>query len=290
MWLECRASRVLVLVCAVTMMIASVSGRASAQERPPDYRAMQRGEGTTGGGMHYRIAAGTGMRPDYEGSNDYDVFPIGALKVWWDDGRYAELVGAQSSGSAVRLAGNLIPNSPIEFGPVFQYRLERDNVQSGRVDALGEVDGAFEAGVNAAYRMEQWLLEATWVYDISSKYEGHVLELAGGYDEKLSDNLGVSLTAASTWASDDYMDTYFGVSAADAALIPGYTAHNPDAGFKDVGGRASFSWAGDGWGGWKLIASFSYFRLLSDAEDSPIVDESGDANQFFGGLMGSYEY
>ena len=30
-------------------------------------------------------------------------------------------------------------------------------------------------------------------------------------------------------------------------------------------------------------------RLAPSAEDSPIVEESGDKNQFFGGVMGSYE-
>jgi outer membrane protein len=292
MRMEWKGTRhfVLATMMSIASIIVSDDALAQQQQRPPDYRAAQRGEGTTGSGMHYRVGAGTGARPDYEGSNDYDVFPYGLFKVWWDDGRYAELVSAQSSGSAIRLAGNLIPNSPIEFGPVLQYRLERDNVQSGRVDQLGEVDAAVEAGVTAAYRMKPWSIESTWVYDISSKYEGHLLELAGGYEEKLSNNLGISLTAASTWASDGYMDTYFGVAAADAALIAGYTPHNPDDGFKDVGGRMALAWAGDNWGGWKLVASFSYFRLLDDAEDSPIVDESGDKNQFFGGVMGTYEH
>ena len=285
-----------VALAAIVMSIAGlaaasvVHAQAEGQPRPPQPGTYQQRMGTTGSGMHYAVGAGTGARPDYEGSNDYDVFPYGFFKVWWNDGRYAQLEGAQSSGSAVRLAGNLIPNSPLEFGPVLQYRLERDNVQSGRVDQLGEVDAAVEAGVNLAYRAKPWLLEATWVYDISQKYEGHLLELAGGWEEKASDNLGISLTVASTWASDQYMDTYFGVSAADAALIAGYTDHNPDDGFKDVGGRLAMTWKGDNWGGWKIIASFSYFRLLNDAEDSPIVDESGDANQFFGGLMGAYEH
>ncbi len=285
-------SRSVRFALASSMMFASTfaASAASAQQRPPPQPPMYQQQGQTGGGMHYRVGAGTGGRPDYEGSNNYDAFPYGLFKVWGDDGRYAELVGAQSSGSAIRLAGNLIPNSPIELGPVLQYRLARDNVQSGRVDALGEVDGAVEAGVTAAYRMKPWSIEATWVYDISSQYEGHLLELAGGWEEKISNNLGFSLMAASTWANDDYMDSYFGVSTADAVLIPGYTAHNPDEGFKDVGGRLAMSWAGDNWGGWKLVASFSYFRLLDEAEDSPIEDESGDANQYFGGVMGTYEH
>jgi outer membrane protein len=243
------------------------------------------------GGMHYRIGAGTGARPDYEGSNDYDPFPFGALRIWWDDGRYSEMSGAQSSGSAVRLTGNIIPNFPLEIGPTLQYRLARDNVQSGRVDALGEVDPAWEAGFTAAYRPREqpWSLEITWVHDISDEYDGHVLELGAGYEKEISPNLGIRLGVASTYASDDYMDTYFGVSAADAAVIPGYSTHNPDEGFKDVGGRMAMSWAGDNWGGWKVVAVFSYFRLLDEAADSSVVDESGDENQFFGGLMGTYE-
>jgi len=266
---------------------------AEAQQGPPQPpRPPQPGkayQAASDNAMHYRVTAGTGARPDYEGSNDYDPFPFGSLRVWWDDGRYSEMTGAQSSGSAVRLTGNIIPNFPLEIGPTLQYRLARDNVQSGRVDALGEIDAAWEAGFTTAYRMKQWSLDLTWVHDISDEYDGHVLELGGGYEEKLSPNLGISLAVSSTYASDEYMDTYFGVSTADALGIPGYSAHNPDAGFKDVGGRMALSWTGDNWGGWKLVAVFSYYRLIDDAADSSVVEESGDENQFFGGLMGSYE-
>lgn len=284
-----RLGRILLGIIGTIAIVATAEAQQGPPQPPrPPQPGMAKG-GVGAGGMHYRVSAGTGARPDYEGSNDYDPFPFGALRVWWDDGRYAEMSGAQSSGSAVRLTGNIIPNSPFEIAPTLQYRLARDNVQSGRVDALGEIDPAWEAGVTAAYRQRPWSLEVTWVHDISDEYDGHLLELAGNWEEKLSPNLGISLGVASTYASDDYMDTYFGVSAADANDILGYSSHNPDDGFKDVGGRMALSWAGDNWGGWKLVAVFSYFRLLGDAADSPVVDESGDPNQFFGGLMGTYE-
>jgi outer membrane scaffolding protein for murein synthesis (MipA/OmpV family) len=34
----------------------------------------------------------------------------------------------------------------------------------------------------------------------------------------------------------------------------------------------------------------TYARLLGDAEDSPIVDDVGDANQFFGGALINYRF
>jgi outer membrane protein len=241
-----------------------------------------------GSNFHWAGALGVGFRPDYEGSDHYETIPIGGAKMWWDDGRYSELSGTESSGSAIRLSGNLIPNSPIELGPVMQYRLGRGDVQSGRVDKLNNVDGAFETGALAAYRMKPWSVEMSYVYDISDGHGGSLIEFAGGYTETLSDNLDVGVTVASTWASGAYMGTYFNVSPTEAAET-GFAAYDADDGFKDVGVRVKLGWQGDGWDGWKIIGSFAYFRMLGDAEDSPIVDTAGAEDQFFGGLALGYQ-
>jgi MipA family protein len=34
----------------------------------------------------------------------------------------------------------------------------------------------------------------------------------------------------------------------------------------------------------------TYARLLNDAKDSPIVDDVGDANQFFAGALINYQF
>jgi outer membrane scaffolding protein for murein synthesis (MipA/OmpV family) len=34
----------------------------------------------------------------------------------------------------------------------------------------------------------------------------------------------------------------------------------------------------------------SYKRLLDDAEDSPVVDDEGDANQLMGGILVTYTF
>ena len=33
-----------------------------------------------------------------------------------------------------------------------------------------------------------------------------------------------------------------------------------------------------------------YTRLVGDAEDSPVVDDEGDENQFFGGVLVKYSF
>ena len=83
------------------------------------------------------VAAGASARPDYEGSDDREAFPFASFKMWWDSGRYVELVGARSSGSAARFAANIIDKTRVdifELGPVIQYRLPRDDVDNDAVE------------------------------------------------------------------------------------------------------------------------------------------------------------
>jgi outer membrane protein len=237
--------------------------------------------------MHWTVAGGVGYRPDYEGSNDYEPFPIGFARLSWDDGRYAVLKGTESSGAAVRAEGNLIPSELIQIGPVLQYRLKRNDVSSGRVDAMDTVDSAIELGGFLGVKFQSWLVRGTVAADASGEHDGTLVEFLGGYEHDYDANIGVNWHVASTWASDGYMGTYFTVDA-DDALASGLPTFDADAEFKDVGTRLSVSWAGDNWGPWSIIGIFSYFRMLGDAEDSPVVDEAGDPNQFFGGLAVGY--
>lgn len=242
-----------------------------------------------GNAMHWGVGLGAGYRPDYEGSDHFKPFPIGFVRLWWEDGRRVELRGTESSGSAVRIASNLIPNSDFELGPVLQYRLPRDEVKSGRVDHMEDIDGAVEAGVYAGFAPRPWRIGATYTYDVSNEYGGSLVELAAGWSDKLTDLFDMGVSVASTYASGAYMGKYFGVSPKEAAKT-GFDAYDADQGFKDVGGRITFGVGGEQWDGWKIFASASYFRLLGDAEDSPVVDDAGDANQYYGGIAVGYEH
>jgi outer membrane protein len=100
---------------------------------------------------------------------------------------------------------------------------------------------------------------------------------------------GVSLAGSvlGTYASEDYMSDYFGIDADDAARS-GLDQFDADAGFKDVGVDLVLGFGqGPGWQA-SLVGRYRY--LLDDAADSPIVDEEGDENQLFAGVLVGYRF
>ena len=83
------------------------------------------------------------------------------------------------------------------------------------------------------------------------------------------------------------MDEYFSVTAAGAAQS-GLRQFNAGDGIKNFGASSSLNYRfSESWGASLL---FSYSRLTDDAEDSPITDDEGSADQFFGGLIGTYTF
>ena len=89
----------------------------------------------------------------------------------------------------------------------------------------------------------------------------------------------LSAGLATTYGSQGYTSTYFGVDGRDAAKT-GLSKFKADAGFRDVrmnvSGIVSFS------PHWHLGAGVIYSRLIGDAADSPVVEDRGSPDQFYG--------
>jgi outer membrane protein len=233
----------------------------------------------------WKAAAGVGTRPDYEGGDDYEAVPIGLLRATWREFAFVELSGAHGAGGAPRLRANLVADSFLQFGPVLQYRLGRDDVEDDRVDALPDVDRALELGAFMGFDEDGWNGTVTFANDVTGEHEGFTVEMVAGYKAELRPDLTVGAAIASTYASDGYMGAFYTVDAADAA-VSGLPSYDADGDFRDVGAELKVEWMFPGSAShFGLGAVFSYFHLLGDAEDSPIVDDAGSANQLFGGLM-----
>lgn len=266
------SSRITILatVFAVAGMLVSLPADSSADD------------------LTWLLAAGAAARPDYEGSDELELFPLGSFRASYGSGEYLELTGARSSGSAVRLLVNLVDSSQfdmLEFGLLLQYRLERDDVENDAVEALGKVSSAIEAGTFFAYKADPFKLSVSLAKDVSNEHDGVLIELAADHKTQLSDTFQLTTGISSTYASNDYMNSYFRVTTA-GAIASGLSEYDPDAGFKDVGLRLTTVWAGPG-SGWehvRIMGMFSLFRMLGDAADSPIVDDEGDDTQLFGGI------
>ena len=89
--------------------------------------------------------------------------------------------------------------------------------------------------------------------------------------------------AFGTYASDDYMDTYFSVDAANAAQS-GLDQYKADGGMKDVGLDFGVNWRFAQ--NWDLRGLLQVKQLVGDADDdSPVVDEGSETQLFTGVLV-----
>jgi outer membrane protein len=231
--------------------------------------------GQTGHGF---VGLGAGSVPDYEGSdtNEGTIAPFGRYN--WASGRYISLGGTGNAEHAARLKLNLLTKeSSLEFGPVLQYRMERGDVHNNKVDRMKDVNAATEAGAFLGWKADRLSLSTTYVSDVSDEYKGSVWYFNGYYEIPVDEQFRLALGAYTTWASDDYMDTYFGVNGGDAARS-GFRKYRADSGMKDAGmlliGHYKFN------PHWGMAGVVNYTRMLNDAEDSPLVKDAGNENQY----------
>jgi outer membrane protein len=89
-----------------------------------------------------------------------------------------------------------------------------------------------------------------------------------GYSTELSTNVRLGLGVAATFANAEYMQSYFGVTAAQAARS-GYALYKPDAGLRDVRANLSLSYRFNP--NISATAGVSTSTLLGDVSNSPLV-------------------
>ncbi len=231
------------------------------------------------GKVETSLGLGVGWMPDYEGSDDYEAVPIPYAKVTWGEGGYLLL-----NGTSLRV--NLI-NETFQFGPILQYRRERGNVDDDRVERMDKIDGATEAGAFLAYKFDSLLLGIDAVTDISNEHDGYLITLRGAYTFDFCDGSNIVPFISTTYADDDYMETYFQVDPGNVGSS-GLSYYEAEACFKDVslGLNSDMVFSNN----WLVQGTAVYTKLLDDAKDSPLVDDVGDDNQFFVGLVLVYKF
>ena len=237
-----------------------------------------------------KIGLGVAMSPDYEGSDDSEGSPVLFGHYAWDSGRYVALGGTNDAGKALRVKANLISSdiSPMwELGPVLQYRMERDDVDNNQVDRMEEIDGATELGAFVGFKSGPWAASLTYAKDVSDEHDGAVTDLAGSYKLPMNDRFALTFGASVSYATSNYMDTYFGVNSGNrgSSNLANYSA---DSGVKDYGLKVVADYQlSQKWG---LQGGLNYYRLLNDAKDSPLVDDVGDSSQLSANVAVTYSF
>ncbi|MQP64925.1 hypothetical protein GE253_06145 [Niveispirillum sp. SYP-B3756] len=217
--------------------------------------------------------------PDYEGSDDYRFRPFPDIEITYGNTFFLDRRG---------VGANLIKSGPLTAGVTLGYDGGRKERRNRALRGLGNVGDTAVAGAFANYQVGRWMLTADVNTDLlGDGHDGTTADLGFSYVLRPTKQMMIIIGPSVTWASDNYMQSYFGIDAAQATRA-GRAVYRAEAGFKDAGllGLGTYELTRN----WSLTGVAAYTRLLGDAADSPLVDRDGSANQFFCGVGVSYSF
>lgn len=213
-------------------------------------------------GIEFELGAGGAVRPTYEGSDSYEVSPFPIVRFNYLGLKNGfEIGGGDGQGFSIR--------------PSFRYLGSREAADDPVLTGLTDIDAAIELGIGFKYAMGPFSVFADSRYGVTG-HNGLVGEIGGDYTFVPVDNLKFSLGPRASWASGDYMSSYFSVSAAES-VASGLPVFNAGAGFKSVGAEAQIRYDFNEY--WAAESSATFDRLIGDAGNSPVTG-LGSKDQF----------
>ena len=260
------------LRCGLAALVTLAAGGALAA----DIAAPQRQVYTAPERLYdivFELGGGVEYRPAYEGASKYEVSPevFGDLHFLW------------LPGFGVVKDQRLSPG--FSFSPSFRYVLERKSQDYSQIAGLNDIDAAFELGGKVGYRFGAFNMFAALRHGFGG-HDGLIGEAGLDYTFRPTEVTEISIGPRVSYANEDYMRTYFGVTPLESALS-NLRAYDPGGGLKgygfEISGRYEFTPV------WTLVGSLAYEKLAGDAADSPIV-QAGDENQFTAKLGLTYKF
>ncbi len=222
------------------------------------------------------LGAAAVIKPKYEGSNEHEVIPIPIIIP-----KFTENPNDDSAVTAVRkrvkfrglddIRIRVLGSERFQIGAVTGYITKRDQDDGDLLKGLGDIDGGLVLGAYSAFTFGAFTFDAAVMEKVTGDDAGPEFRLGIETSRQITERVSLGIRVGTTIASEDYMQTYFGVTAAQSgrsrAGLPVYT---PDGGVKDVfvavGSTVDLN------DRWLLKAGARYGRLLGDAADSPVIE------------------
>jgi outer membrane scaffolding protein for murein synthesis (MipA/OmpV family) len=231
------------------------------------------------------------VKPKYEGSDEHDVLgiPIIIPRLSAPSDNPSTF---QSFRQRVNFRGlddirvRVLGGERLQAGVVTGYITSRDQSDGELLRGLGDIDGGLVLGAYTGFSLGAFEFDAAILDKVTGDDSGYELRFGVETERQLTARTKIVARVGTTVASDDYMQTYFGVTPAQATRSrAGLPVYSPDAGIKDVyfelGGELALGER------WLLKAGGRYGRLLGEAADSPVVESE---NQLSGVLGMGYRF
>ena len=260
-------------VLAATLLALSPLVQAQSVSQEPAY------------GLSGRIGLVVATVPTYEGSPNRRPLAGPELTLSYRSRDWGTVEFGQRG-----LFWNAVEAGRFRFALVAQFdpgRKDKDtstlNPTPGdkRLAGMGNVQASTEAGVGVGYGPVM-LVARQSLSERGAK--GAQADLTIEFPWSLSDRLSLRFAVGATWADQDYMQTYFGVTAAQAQATS-FSVYTPKSGCRKVDASVSAEYAMAP--RWKLQANVGFTQLGDIAAASPLV---GRRNGASAALAVAYEF
>ena len=167
---------------------------------------------------------------------------------------------------------NVYAGRHYRFGMILSYDEGRSSTESSNAQtkSVHSVDPTAMGGVFASYFFDTWKFDFRLQQDIingNGTNGGFYAQAGVVYGAKVSPESKFTIGPRITYGSEDYMQSYFGVTAADARKS-GMNRFTPSAGLRDAAIVGKFTY--DITRNWVAVISLEYATLMGDAKDSPL--------------------
>lgn len=218
------------------------------------------------------LGAGIAGAPRYAGADDYAIGPLLAIDWQFANGFYASSLRGIGYGRAV---------GPVYLSAALGYRGERSEKNrdgiggasgSTALHGMGDVKGGATAVFGASWEIVDGLvLEFSAEQPLGKRRNGRTagIGLTGTLYQQGKDHVTLSLAANA--GDRDYLQTYYGVTAAQSARS-GYRQYRPKGGLYEV--ELGMTWRHMIDVRWAMTGTLGAVSLTRDAANSPITRRS----------------
>ena len=219
------------------------------------------------------VGLGVNVAPRYQGADESKTTGIVGFEYRWANGWF---VGGDDGVVGFQL--NATPQ--LQLGLAIGGDDGRKESASRYLAGMGNVDERATLNLYAKTAVnDQFGLSAGLQMGVGSSGKGGLLKVGASYGVSLASATRMNFNVGATLADADYMQDYFGVSAAQASAS-GYRRYTPNGGLRDV--TVGVAMQHDLSKDWMLFGNLSSTTLSNAAKDSPLARKTTSQSAFAG--------
>ena len=207
----------------------------------------------TGDGVSFRFGLGPSVTPDYFGSDNASWGATGSFAL--ERFQYGGLSFGGEDAQGVGFSGS------------FRFVSGRDSADYPELAGLATIDPSVEIGGGLTYTIGSLSGFASVRYGVTG-HQAFVTEVGADYTFDLLPDVSVSVGPRALWGDEKYMQTYFGVTEAEANNSS-FDAFPTAAGLASAGLLVETVYSVND--EWQVVGTIRYDRLQGDAAASPIT-------------------